>query len=160
MLNDSLCTLRNVLNVAEDRVAAFYRGKHGDMALGSTNSTLSVVDGNPVLYMNDGSPCPNAGDNNNMLANTAIRFLCDTTSLFGDGQSVKGMHNAITDIGHPTGEPQLIAQFPADDEHACSFYFEWRTRVSISWIICIVKLTLGSMHVPRAKSQPACYTYL
>jgi len=100
--------LWNVLHLAEDQVGGFYRGQHGDFAIGSTNSTLSAIDGNPVLYMNNGSPCPNAGDSN-MLANTAVRFICDS-SMFG------------------AGEPQLIAQFPADDEHACSFYFEWRTQ--------------------------------
>jgi cation-dependent mannose-6-phosphate receptor len=62
----------------EDAVGAFYRGKHGDFGMGTANSTLSVVDGNPVLYLTDGSPCPNAG-NTKMLANTAIRFICEQT---------------------------------------------------------------------------------
>ncbi|KAG8814585.1 hypothetical protein FRC17_001066 [Serendipita sp. 399] len=73
--------LWHVDHVAEDVVAAYYRGKHGDFAIGTTNSTLTVVDGSPVLYMNNGSPCPNA-EGSKMLANTAIRFLCDST-LFG-----------------------------------------------------------------------------
>ncbi|KIM31758.1 hypothetical protein M408DRAFT_327198 [Serendipita vermifera MAFF 305830] len=98
--------LWNVQHLAEDQVGAFYHGKHGDIAIGSINSTLATVDGNPVLYMHNGSPCKEK----TMLANTAIRFICDTTSLFDDGA------------------PQLIAQFPTDDDSACAFYFEWRTR--------------------------------
>ncbi|KAG8848984.1 hypothetical protein FRB91_010329 [Serendipita sp. 411] len=94
--------------VAEDVVGAYYRGKHGDFAMGTTNSTLTVVDGSPVLYMSNGSPCPNT-EGSKMLANTAIRFVCDN-AMFG------------------IGRPELIAQFPADDDHACAFSFEWRTH--------------------------------
>lgn len=77
---------RHVLNIAEDHVGAFYRGPHGDLAIGSTNTTLTTVNGSPVLYMHNGSPCPNAEDNK-MLANTAVRFICDTTTFFGNGQA-------------------------------------------------------------------------
>ncbi|CAG7853859.1 SubName: Full=Uncharacterized protein {ECO:0000313/EMBL:CCA70137.1} [Serendipita indica DSM 11827] len=100
--------LWNVDSVQEDQVAAYYRGKHGDFALGSiANSTLRVIDGDPVLYMGNGSPCPGLSDSK-LRASAAVRFVCDST-----------LFNA--------GNPKLIAQFPGDDEHACAFSFEWKT---------------------------------
>lgn len=90
--------IRNVLHLAEDQVSGFYRGQHGDFAIGSTNSTLKVVDGSPVLYMQNGSPCPNAGDSN-MLANTAIRFICER-SMFGTGQSGSALLNLLSLTRH------------------------------------------------------------
>ncbi|PVF96102.1 mannose 6-phosphate receptor domain-containing protein [Serendipita vermifera] len=99
--------LWNIGDIPQDQVGAFYRGQHGDFAMGRANSTVTVVDGNPVLYMSNGSPCPNSGESK-IHASTAIRFICEP-SIFGSGQ------------------PRLIAQFPQDDEHACAFSFEWRT---------------------------------
>jgi hypothetical protein len=52
--------------------------------MGTVNSSFTVVDSNPVLHLTNGSPCPNAGDTK-MLANTAIRFICDPT-IFGSGE--------------------------------------------------------------------------
>lgn len=124
---------RNVDSLPEDQVAAFYRGKHGDFALGSMASTnLTVIDGSPVMYLRDGSPCPGLSGSGEkgpaMLANTAIRFVCEPTT-FGIGEYIAHYCTELLPTKSPLGTPKLIAQFPMDDEQSCSFYFEWRTHV-------------------------------
>ncbi|KAI0718869.1 hypothetical protein C8T65DRAFT_569940 [Cerioporus squamosus] len=88
-------------------VAGFTHRSHGDFSLGDVNTTVVVQGGHPLIYMTDGSRCPNAGD---MTASTVIRFICDGSA--------------------GTGKPQLIATLPPDEDSACSFFVEWRTEVA------------------------------
>ena len=47
----------------------------------AVNTTLTVVDGHPMMLLTGGSPCTNGGE---LRASTAVRFICDT-SVFGSG---------------------------------------------------------------------------
>ncbi|KAF8514281.1 mannose-6-phosphate receptor binding domain-containing protein [Gautieria morchelliformis] len=89
-------------------VGAFYRGAHSDVSIGTVNTSLRIKDSHPLLVLTDGAPC---GENNNLHAATAVRFICDN-DVFG------------------VGSPQLVAQLPPDDESSCAFFFEWRTHVA------------------------------
>ncbi|PIL31530.1 hypothetical protein GSI_06232 [Ganoderma sinense ZZ0214-1] len=88
-------------------VAGYTERAHGGFSLGDVNTTVLVREGNPVILMTDGSPCPNAG---NQTASTAIRFICDSSA--------------------GTGNPNMIATLPPDEENACSFFVEWRTEMA------------------------------
>ncbi|RPD82097.1 mannose 6-phosphate receptor domain-containing protein [Lentinus tigrinus ALCF2SS1-7] len=88
-------------------VAGFTHRSHGDFSLGDVNTTVVVHGGHPLIYMTDGTRCPNAGD---MTASTVIRFVCDASA--------------------GTGKPQLIATLPPDEEQACSFFVEWRSEIA------------------------------
>ncbi|KAM5531338.1 hypothetical protein V8D89_014983 [Ganoderma adspersum] len=88
-------------------VAGYAERAHGGFSLGDVNTTVLVREGNPVILMTDGSPCPNAG---NQTASTAIRFICDSSA--------------------GTGNPNMIATLPPDEENACSFFVEWRTEMA------------------------------
>ena len=44
------------------------------------NTTVVVHGGHPLIYMTDGTRCPNAGD---MAASTVIRFICDASAGAG-----------------------------------------------------------------------------
>ncbi|TCD70112.1 hypothetical protein EIP91_004841 [Steccherinum ochraceum] len=107
-------------------IAGFTRHDHGDFSIGSVNTTLTVVDGHPILTFTDGSACLSSND---LHASTAVRFVCDT-SVFG------------------SGSPQLIAQLPLADESACSFFIEWRTHVACptheksSWSFTAIAATI------------------
>jgi len=92
----------------ESTIGAFYRGDHGDISIGSVNTTVKVVNGEAVMYLEDGSSCPRTSS---MSAATAVRFVCD-----------RGVSNE--------GSPQLVAQLPSDESSACAFFVEWRTHVA------------------------------
>ncbi|EIW66804.1 hypothetical protein M231_01432 [Tremella mesenterica] len=93
-----------------DRVGGFIHRLDGDFSLGTTNTTLipSPSTSEPLLLLQDGSPCPH---NPSELASTAIRFICSPSDF-----------NA--------GTPSLIASLPPNAEEGCHFFFEWRSHVA------------------------------
>jgi len=101
---------RNIVSetwgIDSDQVGASFRGERADVSIGSVNTALEVRHGDPLLTLTGGSPCLQSSS---MLASTAVRFICDT-SVFG------------------SGNPQLIAQLPQQDDEACAFFVEWRTH--------------------------------
>ncbi|KAI1793994.1 hypothetical protein LXA43DRAFT_884480 [Ganoderma leucocontextum] len=88
-------------------VAGYTERAHGGFSMGDVNTTVLFREGNPVILMTDGSPCPNAG---NLTASTAIRFICDSSA--------------------GAGKPDMIATLPPDEENACAFFVEWRTEMA------------------------------
>ncbi|KAI0800825.1 mannose-6-phosphate receptor binding domain-containing protein [Fomes fomentarius] len=88
-------------------VAGFTRRTHGDFSIGDANTTVVVSEGQPLIFMTDGSHCPNAGD---LTASTAIRFICDGSAGIG--------------------EPKMIATLPPEEDKACAFVVEWRTEMA------------------------------
>jgi cation-dependent mannose-6-phosphate receptor len=71
-----------------------------------------MSEGNPKLVMSGGSKCKTKSGGEGDEAATVIEFVCDT-SVFG------------------SGTPHLKAQLPPEDEHACGFFIEWKTHVSL-----------------------------
>ncbi|KZV71029.1 mannose 6-phosphate receptor domain-containing protein [Peniophora sp. CONT] len=98
--------LWNAEVVNPDTVGAVTRRERGDFSIGAFNTTVEVLHGHPLITMMGGSPCSKG---EGMSAMTAVRFICDT-SVFG------------------AGSPELVAQLPYEDEHACAFFLEWRTH--------------------------------
>ncbi|TBU62101.1 mannose-6-phosphate receptor binding domain-containing protein [Dichomitus squalens] len=88
-------------------VAGYTERGHGGFSMGDVNTTVLFREGNPVILMTDGSPCPSAGS---LTASTAIRFVCDSSA--------------------GTGTPKMIATLPPDEETACAFFVEWRTEMA------------------------------
>ncbi|KAI0715100.1 hypothetical protein C8Q76DRAFT_619010 [Earliella scabrosa] len=88
-------------------VAGFTRRAHGDFSIGDVNTTVVVRGGQPLIFMTDGTRCPNAGD---LTASTAIRFICDGSA--------------------GVGKPTMIATLPPDEDKACAFFVEWRTELA------------------------------
>lgn len=72
------------------------------------NSTPVIYNGDPYLFMTEGSQCTPGIDK---YASTAIHFVCDP---------------AVTSEGNP----KLVAQLPPDTSEPCAFFIEWRTNVS------------------------------
>lgn len=88
-----------------DEIAGATRRQHGDFSIGcvlnplfsyvifcvltaaffrpssAVNTTLTVVDGHPMMLLTGGNQCSNGGE---LRASTAVRFICDT-SVFGAG---------------------------------------------------------------------------
>ncbi|KLO16447.1 mannose 6-phosphate receptor domain-containing protein [Schizopora paradoxa] len=93
-----------------ERVGAFVRGAHGDLSIGEVNTTFHIRDNHPVLYLLNGSPCPQSSSNSDSptLSSTAISFICD--------KSIE------------IGTPHLLASFPSEGDNACSYVLEWRTK--------------------------------
>ncbi|CAL1694206.1 unnamed protein product [Somion occarium] len=91
-----------------EEIAAVTRRQHGDFSIGAVNTTLTVIGGHPMLLLTGGNLCLDGSD---LRASTAVRFICDT-AVFG------------------AGKPELIAQFPPQDDAACAFFVEWRTHVA------------------------------
>ncbi|KDQ15563.1 hypothetical protein BOTBODRAFT_31456 [Botryobasidium botryosum FD-172 SS1] len=91
-----------------EQVAGFFRGDHSDFSIGTVNTTLHLIQDQPVLVLTEGSPCPHASE---LKASSIIRFICDP--------SVRGQ-----------GYPGLVTQLPPDDASACAFLFEWRTAAA------------------------------
>lgn len=91
------------------------------------NTTLLVRDMHPVIYMTGGSSCPQS---ESMKASTAMQFICDTSVDAGDQFPRCGPVRPATDneLLVP-GEPLLVAQLPPEDDDACAFFIEWRTKV-------------------------------
>ncbi|KAJ8507698.1 hypothetical protein ONZ45_g9948 [Pleurotus djamor] len=96
-------------------VGAFIRKDHGDFSMGKVNRTLAIKpptssSPNPSIQLTyaSGSLCKSS---DSMHAQTTIEFICDT-SVFS------------------AGTPNLVAQFPPEDDLACGFYVEWRTHVA------------------------------
>ncbi|KAL5519594.1 hypothetical protein ACEPAH_1277 [Sanghuangporus vaninii] len=107
-LNVCRSVISDLWNPRVDRpqdVGGFFRGDHGDFSIGQANTSLLFRNGNPVLFMTDGTSCPLS---ENMKASTAIQFICDKSAA--------------------EGKPQLAAQLPPEDEEACAFFIEWRTK--------------------------------
>ncbi|KAL5494617.1 hypothetical protein ACEPAI_78 [Sanghuangporus weigelae] len=107
-LNVCRTVISDLWNPRVDRpqdVGGFFRGDHGDFSIGQANTSLHFRNGNPVLFMTDGTSCPQS---ENMKASTAIQFICDNSAA--------------------EGKPQLAAQLPPEDEDACAFFIEWRTK--------------------------------
>ncbi|KAH8111868.1 mannose 6-phosphate receptor domain-containing protein [Phellopilus nigrolimitatus] len=107
-LNVCRSVVSDLWNPRVDRpqdVGGFTRGARGDISIGQANSTLHVRDRHPVLLLMGGSSCPQS---DSMKASTAIRFICDDSVA--------------------EGKPQLIAQLPPEDDDACAFFIEWRTK--------------------------------
>ena len=88
---------------------------------------MLVREGNPVILMTDGSPCPNAG---NQTASTAIRFICDSSA--GTGTCCTRVRQLRLTSPMSKGKPSMIATLPPDEENACAFFVEWRTEVRAS----------------------------
>ncbi|KAH9929695.1 uncharacterized protein B0H18DRAFT_1084052 [Fomitopsis serialis] len=110
---DSRTGVKFVINVCKP----FYRrGGHSKLtgpkmsvdctARTYANTSLAVLNGNPVSIMTGGSECASA---QGTYASSAIRFVCDT-SVFGA---------AGTGCTTTTG-----------DNDACAFFLEWRTHVA------------------------------
>lgn len=77
-----------------------------------------MVDYKPRLVFSDGSKCKASPDGADLdlKASTIIEFVCDT--------SVPG-----------AGKPRLLGQLPpGDDEVGCSYFIEWKTNVSKSFL--------------------------
>jgi len=89
-------------------VGGIVQHERGSFSIGYANTSLAVLNGNPVSVMTGGSECANT---QGTYASSAIRFVCDT-SVFG------------------AGKPELVAQLPPDDNDACAFFLEWRTHVA------------------------------
>ncbi|KAH7914533.1 mannose-6-phosphate receptor binding domain-containing protein [Hygrophoropsis aurantiaca] len=107
-------------------VAGFVRKDHGDFSIGQVNTTLTMHSNALTLSLTNGSPCsassfartansPSANPRVTraadapMYGSSFIRFICDTR-VYG------------------AGTPELIAQFPREDDSACGFDIEWRTH--------------------------------
>ncbi|KAH9943997.1 uncharacterized protein BXZ73DRAFT_39083 [Epithele typhae] len=90
-------------------VAGFTRRAHGDFSMGDVNTTVVLREGNPLIFMTDGSRCSKDGD---LTASTAIRFICDSSA--GTGACM----------------PTMIATLPPDEDTACAFVVEWRTEMA------------------------------
>lgn len=71
----------------EDKVGAFFRGGHSDLAMGTINSKLDVVHDTPTIFLVDGAACP-ASEKTRM--STAIRFVCDASA--GTGAPISLLH--------------------------------------------------------------------
>ncbi|KJA28326.1 hypothetical protein HYPSUDRAFT_61955 [Hypholoma sublateritium FD-334 SS-4] len=93
-------------------VGGFIRRGHGDFVIGKVNTLLSIFDSRPRFVMTQGSRCkPKVGDQTTEIrASSMVEFVCDTSI-------------------YSPGSPQLLAQLPpGDDEVACAYVIEWRTR--------------------------------
>ena len=74
------------------------------------------------------------------------------------------VHRADVDIHTPSkGNPQLIAQFPPEENEGCSFFVEWRTNVSPASALhryaiyatfsgCLSHRAQGSRHRPLSST--------
>ncbi|ORY27462.1 mannose-6-phosphate receptor binding domain-containing protein [Naematelia encephala] len=107
-----------------ENVGGFVSRQGGDFSLGRVNSTLylSPASNEPMLYIQNGSPCPHNSDE---LASTAIRFICSPSDFHA-------------------GTPILVAALPPDDpSRTCHFFFEWSTHVACP---TNAKAQLGTSH--------------
>lgn len=76
------------------------------------NTTLTVSDSRPRFVLSGGSYCKTDDTPGVIRGSALVEFACDK-SILGPGQ------------------PRLVAQLPpGDDEEACAWVIEWRTRVS------------------------------
>lgn len=90
-----------------EKIAGVVRRDHGDLSVGEVNTTLTVYNGNPRMFLLNGSQC--GGSSEGLKASTVIDFICEK------GEFVRNT-------------PKLSAQLPPDDALACGFVIEWRTR--------------------------------
>ncbi|KAF8902188.1 mannose-6-phosphate receptor binding domain-containing protein [Gymnopilus junonius] len=98
-------------DIAAGDVAGFVRRPHGDFAFGKLNTTLTVIDARPRLVMSNGSRCKAKSDGQpgDARGSSIVEFVCDASA--------------------GTGVPRLVAELPpGDDEIACAYVFEWRTK--------------------------------
>jgi len=94
-----------------DTIGGFVGRENGDFSLGQVNTSLflSPATDEPMIYLQNGSPCAH---NPSELASTAIRFICSQSEF-------------------SAGSPKLIAALPpGNHEQACHFFFEWETHVA------------------------------